>query len=89
MDDGSLDLHVVLLGILKSGAVYIPFDADAPPERIGECLTDCEARLVIIDAITSEKLDRPLPGLLPIVMKGEAIPAHTHWAGAPARPAGH
>lgn len=28
-------------------------------------------------------------GLLTIVMKGEAIPAHMHWAGAPARPAGH
>lgn len=49
------------LGILKYGAAYIPFDADAPPELIGECLADCEARFVIIDAITSEKLDRPLP----------------------------
>lgn len=57
----SLDLHVALLGILKSGAAYIPFDADAPPERIGECLADCEAHLVIIDTITGAKLDRPLP----------------------------
>ena len=26
-------------------------------------------------------------GNLTIVMKGEAIPAHTQWAGAPAQPA--
>ncbi|TCT04771.1 Pls/PosA family non-ribosomal peptide synthetase [Aquabacter spiritensis] len=57
----SLDLHVALLGILKSGAAYIPFDMDAPPERIGECLQDCEAQVVIIDATTAGKLDRPLP----------------------------
>ena len=36
----SLDLHVGLLGILKSGAAYIPFDVDAPAERIGECLSE-------------------------------------------------
>lgn len=57
----SLDLHVALLGILKSGAAYIPFDMDAPPDRIGECLADCEAKLVVIDAVTHGKLDRALP----------------------------
>ncbi|MEP9353769.1 Pls/PosA family non-ribosomal peptide synthetase [Xanthobacter sp. KR7-65] len=57
----SLDLHVALLGIIKSGAAYIPFDMDAPPERIGECLSDCEAGFVIVDAVTRAKLDRPLP----------------------------
>ncbi|GJE27911.1 Pls/PosA family non-ribosomal peptide synthetase [Methylobacterium organophilum] len=62
----SLDLHVALLGILKSGAAYIPFDADAPPDRIGECLTDCAADLLIVDSVTAAKLERapaatPLP----------------------------
>ncbi|MEW6121680.1 MAG: Pls/PosA family non-ribosomal peptide synthetase [Pseudomonadota bacterium] len=57
----SLDLHVALLGILKCGAAYIPFDMDAPPDRIGECLEDCEAKLLIIDAVTQGKLDRTLP----------------------------
>lgn len=28
-------------------------------------------------------------GLLTIVMKGEAIPPHTQWAGAPAQPFAH
>jgi len=57
----SLDLHVALLGILKAGAAYIPFDADAPPERIGECLADCQARIIVIDDATGAKLDRELP----------------------------
>ncbi|MEP9380619.1 Pls/PosA family non-ribosomal peptide synthetase [Aquabacter sp. CN5-332] len=57
----SLDLHVGLLGILKSGAAYIPFDVDAPPERIGECLSDCEAQVIVVDAVTAAKLDRQLP----------------------------
>lgn len=59
----SLDLHVGLLGILKSGAAYIPFDVDAPPERIGECLSDCEAKIIVIDAVTAGKLDRALPAI--------------------------
>ena len=43
----SLDLHVALLGILKAGAAYIPFDADAPSERVAACLADCGARLLL------------------------------------------
>ena len=40
----SLDLHVALLGILKAGAAYIPFDAEAPADRVASCLADCGAR---------------------------------------------
>lgn len=57
----SLDLHVALLGILKSGAAYIPFDADAPPDRIAECLEDCAAKIVIVDGVTAGKLSGALP----------------------------
>ncbi len=48
----SLDLHVALLGILKAGAAYLPFDADVPAERVRACLADCSARAVILDAST-------------------------------------
>lgn len=51
----SLDLHIALLGIVKSGATYIPFDADAPLDRIGVCLDDCNATALVIDAITGTK----------------------------------
>jgi non-ribosomal peptide synthetase-like protein len=43
----SLDLHVGLLGILKAGAAYIPFDAEAPADRVASCLADCGARLLV------------------------------------------
>ena len=43
----SIDLHVALIGILKAGAAYIPFDAEAPSERVASCLADCGARLLV------------------------------------------
>ena len=89
----SLDLHVALLGILKSGAAYIPFDADAPPERIGECLGDCEAKLIVIDDATGAKLDRELPAvaarcrdLLAEGEAGEPVDARADGVG-PSHPA--
>lgn len=49
----SSELHVVLLGILKSGAAYIPLDADAPADRVATSLGDCSAPVVIVDAYTA------------------------------------
>lgn len=43
----SLDVHVAMLGILKAGAAFIPFDAEAPAARVGRCLADCGARLLV------------------------------------------
>ncbi|CAA7628006.1 conserved membrane hypothetical protein [Candidatus Terasakiella magnetica] len=70
----SLDLHVALLGILKTGAAYIPFDTDAPPERVGECLSDCSAAAIILDATTAGAVERSLPApalLLPALAEAE------------------
>lgn len=83
----SLDLHVGLLGIIKSGAAYIPFDVDAPAERIGECLGDCEARVIVVDAVTAGKLDRQLPAVavscLDLVAEGgEGGPVDLRGEGA-------
>lgn len=38
-----LDLLVMQLGIAKTGAAWLPFDADTPPERIAVCLDDGQA----------------------------------------------
>lgn len=38
-----VDLLVAQVAITKSGAARLPFDADAPIERIAVCLDDCDA----------------------------------------------
>jgi non-ribosomal peptide synthetase-like protein len=43
----SVDMHVAILGILKAGAAYIPFDPEAPSDRVRRCLLDCGARFVV------------------------------------------
>jgi len=51
----SLDLHVALLGILKAGAAYLPFDADAPADRVAVSLDDCGAPAILVDLVTGSK----------------------------------
>ncbi len=43
----SLDLIVGLLGILKSGAAYLPLDADYPIERLDYMLRDSQVRVLV------------------------------------------
>ena len=57
----SLDLHVALLGILASGAAYIPFDTEAPADRVAECLDDCAAKALIVDAFTMVGITGAMP----------------------------
>ncbi|HTQ11331.1 MAG TPA: amino acid adenylation domain-containing protein, partial [Fimbriimonadaceae bacterium] len=40
---------VLLIGILKSGAAYVPLDAASPITRIKDCLEDSQPRLVIVE----------------------------------------
>jgi non-ribosomal peptide synthetase-like protein len=51
----SLDLHVALLGILKAGAAYLPFDTDAPAERVAISVADCAASALLVDLVTGSK----------------------------------
>ncbi|MCV7029669.1 non-ribosomal peptide synthetase [Mycobacterium sherrisii] len=52
--DKSPELVITALGILKSGAVYLPVDPTYPRERISFILDDADAKLV---------LREPIPGL--------------------------
>ncbi len=45
----SIDLIVALLGVLKSGAAYVPVDPGYPPDRIGFMLGDTAPTLLITD----------------------------------------
>ncbi|HLP45426.1 MAG TPA: non-ribosomal peptide synthetase, partial [Candidatus Kapabacteria bacterium] len=47
MMERSIDLVVVILGILKSGGAYLPIDPDYPQERIDYMLNDSKAKLTI------------------------------------------
>jgi non-ribosomal peptide synthetase-like protein len=50
-----LDLLVSQIAITLAGAAWLPFDADAPLERIAVCLGDCAASGLITVASNTEK----------------------------------
>ena len=48
-----IDLLVAQIAITRAGAAWVPFDAEAPVDRIGICLTDAQAKgIVTCDAWT-------------------------------------
>jgi amino acid adenylation domain-containing protein len=50
--DRSFDMFVGLLGILKTGAAYVPLDPSHPPDRVASLLEDAEPAVLI----TQQKL---------------------------------
>ncbi|MYS81902.1 non-ribosomal peptide synthetase [Embleya scabrispora] len=58
------ELVVGMLGILKSGAAYVPFDPQYPSRRLGAVLTDARPRLVLTDRATASVLPADVPVLL-------------------------
>ena len=52
----SLELIVGMLGILKSGAAYLPLDPTLPPERLAFLLEDSGAPLVVAQRATRARL---------------------------------
>jgi amino acid adenylation domain-containing protein len=55
--DRSLDMAVGILGILKSGAAYLPLDPDYPKERLAFMLNDARPSIVV----TKSDLKKSLP----------------------------
>lgn len=47
----SLELPVIILGILKAGAAYIPLDREMPPERIQKVFTDIGVKTYFSDVL--------------------------------------
>lgn len=54
--DRSVDLVVVLLAVLKTGAAYVPIDPAFPADRIGHMMEDAEPKLVVIQTSTQKAL---------------------------------
>lgn len=53
----SLELVIALLGIVKSGAAYVPLDPSYPRERFAYMLDDAGVKLLITNKKTSERTD--------------------------------
>lgn len=45
-----VDVLISQVAIVKTGATWLPFDSDAPVERVAACLGDANARLLLADA---------------------------------------
>ncbi|MFZ4077129.1 MAG: amino acid adenylation domain-containing protein [Legionellaceae bacterium] len=63
----SIDLLIVMLGILKAGAAYLPLDASHPKERLQFILNDSNAACLItelafkpLDSYATNNLDLPI-----------------------------
>ncbi|OAF13594.1 hypothetical protein AYJ54_43480 [Bradyrhizobium centrolobii] len=52
----SIELVVVLLGIQKAGAYYIPLDASLPAQRLVYMLDDSGAGTIVVDAYSRERV---------------------------------
>ncbi|AYK07546.1 non-ribosomal peptide synthetase [Brevibacillus laterosporus] len=56
--DRSVELVVLLLGVLKSGAAYVPLDPEYPDERVAHILSDSGAKIVLTRSSFATKLKR-------------------------------
>jgi amino acid adenylation domain-containing protein len=50
------DLAVALMGIFKSGGVYVPIDPEYPPERIQQIVDESKMRVLITDEMNQPRL---------------------------------
>jgi 2,3-dihydroxybenzoate-AMP ligase len=62
----SVNTIVCILGVLKTGAYYVPLDPDAPAERIETILDDTRPALVICDQASRDLLATACSPVLPI-----------------------
>ncbi|GAA0395145.1 amino acid adenylation domain-containing protein [Streptomyces luteireticuli] len=69
----SAELMVALLGVLKSGAAYLPLDLDHPAERLAGMIED--AAPVCVVTVTDERDRLPRFGDIPVVLADAPAPA--------------
>ncbi|MFD6389773.1 amino acid adenylation domain-containing protein [Nocardia sp. NPDC060259] len=58
----SADLVVAIVGVVRSGAAYVPVDPDYPPDRIDYLLADARPVCVIASGLTVHGVDEPGQG---------------------------
>jgi amino acid adenylation domain-containing protein len=57
--DRSIDLVVALLGVVKSGAAYLPLDPEFPVDRLAFMLRDSGAKVLLVSEDRPTNLDLP------------------------------
>lgn len=82
----SLELPVVLLGILKAGAAYVPLDANYPRERLEFILRDASVALAVTQKSLRERL--PLAAERIVCIDEDSARIAAHDAQPPALVAG-
>jgi amino acid adenylation domain-containing protein len=68
---------LLLIGILKTGATYVPLDAASPLNRIKDCLEDAQPCLVVLEelrTLAEAALPCPLASLAEIIRDAESAP---------------
>ncbi|WP_370454896.1 Pls/PosA family non-ribosomal peptide synthetase [Paucibacter sp. KBW04] len=98
-----MDLLVMQLAIAKTGAAWLPFDADTPAERVAVCLDDADAAGLLSCAAWRERLptlgrriwaaeDLQAPSDQPLLRRAGALPEHTAYviytSGSTGKPKG-
>ncbi|GAB2331957.1 amino acid adenylation domain-containing protein [Streptomyces griseoincarnatus] len=78
--DRTRDLVTALLGVLASGAAYVPIDPDNPAERTARQLADCAVPVVVHSPALADRLPESAPAAL--VTDWDTAPL----AGAPVTP---
>ncbi len=90
-----LELLICQLAIAKTGAAWLPFDAEVPTERIAVCLADAQAKALLISELlapavqaqagisaqilTAQTLLAPLPDGTPLRRREGAHDEHTAY----------
>ncbi len=64
------ELLIAQIAIAKTGAAWLPFDADAPPERVTICLSDAEASGILTTPDFATGLNTNCPAWTAAILAG-------------------
>ncbi len=76
----SAETLVAVMGVLKSGAAYLPLDLELPPERLRTMLVDARVSLVVTTAAARHLVPR-VEGVNLVVAGDHPAPASAVWDG--------
>jgi amino acid adenylation domain-containing protein len=69
---------VAMLGIVKAGAVYVPLDPSAPPDRVGYIIGNCGIRALVTREDKYRGLDETTRNALEFYVVTDAAPKSTN-----------